>query len=241
MSTRRSASRLLIILSFVIDKTTPEHNHKAVVEHYARLAPKYDARWDRYTQRTLSTAMRQIDAALPAQHSGRLLDVACGTGRLAEMLLRQRPEVRIMGVDLSPEMIEVARHRMATAGDGRLEWHVAPAEDVPAADGSFDVVACNNAFHLIPDATAALREFHRVLKPGGRLVIVDWCREFLTIAGLLAVTRPFDRQARRVETLAELAARIERAGFCMIHRERFRATWFWGLMCVAAEKSAPAP
>jgi ubiquinone/menaquinone biosynthesis C-methylase UbiE len=231
---RRACSRGFI-LPTVIGKATPEKNPAAVVEHYAKLAPKYDERWDHYTQRTLSAAIAQIDAALPADRGegGRVLDVACGTGRLEEMLLRRRPGVHIMGVDLSPDMIEVARQRVDA--NGQVEWRVASADDIPVEDASFDVVTCNNAFHLIPDQHAALREFRRVLRPGGRLVMVDWCREFPTIAGVLILSRAFGRQYRRIETIDGFSRLLEAAGFRVIHREKFHATWFWGVMCVAAE------
>jgi ubiquinone/menaquinone biosynthesis C-methylase UbiE len=216
----------------VIGKAAPKRNPTAVVEHYAKLAPKYDARWDRYTERTLGAALRQIEAALPP--SGRLLDIACGTGRLADMLLRRHPHVNITGVDLSPEMIDVAKQRVGA--NDQVRWHIAPADAIPAADGTFDVVTCNNAFHLIPEPLAALREFHRVLKPDGRLVIVDWCREFATIRGVLIFSRVFGKQYRRIETVTGFVNILERGGFRVVRREKFRATWFWGVMCIAAEK-----
>ncbi|HRP62028.1 MAG TPA: methyltransferase domain-containing protein [Phycisphaerales bacterium] len=214
----------------MISKAAPDTNHSAVVEHYARLAPKYDRRWDRYTRRTLAAAMSMMD--LSGDPS--ILDVACGTGRLAQMALDRNPRVRIMGVDLSPEMIEVAKQRIPESPS--VSWAVSPAEQLPADDCQFDIVTCANAFHLVADPAKCLAEFRRVLKPGGTLIIIDWCREFWTVWLLLRLSRLFGKQYRNIETLKGLSRTLEAARFSVIHKDKFKATWFWGMMCVVAQK-----
>lgn len=164
-----------------------------------------------------------------------LLDVACGTGRLGAMIRATGLETEIVGVDLSPEMIAIARERFRD--DSGMQWQVASAESLPMEDASFDTVVCANAFHLIPDQSAAAREFHRVLQPGGRLIVMDWCREYLTMAALLCWSRRLGRQYRVVLRSDELSELIEAAGFRTIDADRFKATWFWGLMILRAERT----
>lgn len=214
----------------VISKAAPDNNHSAVVEHYARLASKYDRRWDRYTTRTLAAAMSMMDlSGDPA-----ILDVACGTGRLAQMALERNPRVRLMGVDLSPEMIDVAKQRIPESES--VSWAVSPAEQLPAEDGQFDIVTCANAFHLVADPAQCLAEFRRVLKPGGTLIIIDWCRAFWTVWLVLRLSRLFGRQYRNIETVPGLTARLESAGFRVQQHRTFKATPIWGLMILRATK-----
>lgn len=211
----------------------PKENHAAVVEHYARLAPNYDARWDRYSRATLDAVLQQIDP----RRTDALLDVACGTGRFAEMIRSLKPSLSITGVDLSPAMIEVARKRLPPAPiNPGVSWLVGPAESLPVKNDAFDVVTCANAFHLVADPRKALAEFHRALKPGGSLILIDWCREYPTILAVLIGSRLFGRQYRRIQTRSALTRLVESAGFHVRHIQKFKATWFWGMMCLRAEK-----
>jgi ubiquinone/menaquinone biosynthesis C-methylase UbiE len=99
-----------------------------------------------------------------------VLDVGCGTGALLDIVLATRPGVRALGIDLSPEMIEVARERL---GD-RADLRVADAEALPFPDGRVDLVVCVDSFHHYPHPAAALAEMRRVTRPGGALVLGDW-------------------------------------------------------------------
>ena len=212
------------------DDSRRAQNHRAVVEHYAGIAEAYDRRWDRYTERTLGTLIEHLDL----ERANDLLDVACGTGRLEVKLRERKPALRLTGTDLSPDMIRVARKRLPD-GDS-LRWDVAPAEALPYGDASFDAVVCANAFHLVPDQPAALKEFHRVLRPNGQLVIVDWCPEYWTVALLLRGSRLLGRQYRQLYRTRDFSAIVERHGFTVRTARPFRATWFWGLHVIAAER-----
>jgi ubiquinone/menaquinone biosynthesis C-methylase UbiE len=201
-----------------------------VVRHYAALAGEYDRKWDRYTRASLGTLMKQLDLS----GEERLLDAACGTGRFAEMLRARHPNLRITGTDLSPEMIAVARRRQPE--NELTRWQVVPAESLPFEDGSFDAVTCANAFHLIPDQHKALREFARVARPGATVCIVDWCREYVQIRALQAFSRVVGKQYRIILTRDELREMMQRAGLRVRNAVTFKATWFWGLMCVTATR-----
>ena len=113
-------------------------------------------------------ARRLLDAARPATGE-RVLDVACGTGLAARLALGAVGEDgSVAGLDANPGMIAVAR-RVNPPG---IEWHEAPADDIPLADASVDLVLCSMGLQFFADKVAALREMRRVLAPGGR---VAWC------------------------------------------------------------------
>jgi ubiquinone/menaquinone biosynthesis C-methylase UbiE len=128
----------------------------------------------------------------------------------------------------------VAREHFAD--DDRYHFQSASAEHLPFDASSFDVVVCNNAFHLILHAAAALREFHRVLKVGGQVIIIDWCRDAPQMALMAVGLRLTDRQSRRIRTLNALTSLVEEHGFDIKHRERFLVPPLWGLLAVVAAK-----
>ncbi len=108
-----------------------------------------------------------------ARSDVRLLDVACGTGRTLAQIARAHPRLRLYGLDLSPYYLQVARRVLADVADVSL---VADnAERLPFRSGYFDVVTSVFLFHELPRPArrAVLAEMHRVLRPGGLLVIVD--------------------------------------------------------------------
>jgi ubiquinone/menaquinone biosynthesis C-methylase UbiE len=113
--------------------------------------------------------------ALAAPQPGeRVLDVACGTGAVARLAAqRVGPTGAVAGLDLNPEMLVVARSQPPPDGT-RIAWHEGNASAMPLADAAFEVVLCQQGVQFFPDRAAALREMHRVLAPGGRLVLSVW-------------------------------------------------------------------
>jgi 2-polyprenyl-3-methyl-5-hydroxy-6-metoxy-1,4-benzoquinol methylase len=104
----------------------------------------------------------------------RVIDVGCGAG--VDSLIATRmvgPEGRVMGVDMTPAMLEKARKSAHDMGLTNVEFREGYMEQLPAPDGWADVVISNGVLNLAPDKASALLEFHRVLKPAGRLQIAD--------------------------------------------------------------------
>jgi len=98
----------------------------------------------------------------------RVLDAACGTGVVAKLAAeRVAPGGSVTGLDLNQAMLEVARE--TTPAGVAIDWHQAPAAQLPLPDESFDAVLCGMGLQFFPDGEAGLREFHRVLVAGGRL------------------------------------------------------------------------
>lgn len=100
-----------------------------------------------------------------------VLDVATGTGHAA---LALAPLVaRVTGLDLTPEMLEQARRLAESRGIDNVEWIVGDAHALPFPDSSFDIWMARAAPHHFDDLGGAIREAHRVLRPGGSVVIID--------------------------------------------------------------------
>jgi ubiquinone/menaquinone biosynthesis C-methylase UbiE len=102
-----------------------------------------------------------------------VLDVACGTGIGARTALEVGTSGRIVGLDIDAGCIEYARRQSQERGDA-IEWRCASAIELPFDDGSFDACLCVHGLQFFPDPVKALREMHRVLKGGGRLVALTW-------------------------------------------------------------------
>ncbi len=110
----------------------------------------------------------------PIRAGESVLDLGCGAGFdafIAAQLVG--PAGRVVGIDLSPEMLAVARAGQAEAGFPEVEFREASVEALPFPDASFDVALSNGVLNLVPDKPAALREIFRVLRPGGRLQACD--------------------------------------------------------------------
>jgi ubiquinone/menaquinone biosynthesis C-methylase UbiE len=107
-----------------------------------------------------------------------VLDIGCGTGTLAIAAKRRvGPSAVVHGIDVSPEMIARARRKAKKAGEA-IAFEVAAAQSLPFPDARFDVVLSTVMLHHLPRAARqqAVREARRVLKPGGRLLAVDFVR-----------------------------------------------------------------
>lgn len=148
------------------------------------------------------------------------------------MLRAEWPSIRFVGVDLSEDMLAVARQRLPEQSG--VEWRLGKAEHLPLPSGRFDVVTCTNAFHLVADQLVALSELRRVLRPGGTLVLIDWCRDYSAQKGIQLAAHLFGRQARRVLTLREAEDLLTQAGFAVQRGRRFKATWLWGMFVIEA-------
>jgi ubiquinone/menaquinone biosynthesis C-methylase UbiE len=108
---------------------------------------------------------------------GRMLDIGTGPGQIPLLVCARDPSAHVIGVDLSEQMLRHARAEAeASPYADRLEYRRGDAKGLEFADAHFDVVYSNTILHHIPDPLPFLREAHRVLRPGGALLIRDLFR-----------------------------------------------------------------
>ncbi len=164
-------------------------------KEYAEVAGSPDKGFHFHTGRTLAKLLGYAEAWVDALPEGaveslagtgnpftlgelipgeRVVDVGCGAG--FDSLIAARfvgPTGHVIGVDMTPEMLEKARNAVAEAGLSHAEIREGYAESLPVPDSWADVVISNGVVNLCPDKPAVFGEMSRVLKPGGRIQIAD--------------------------------------------------------------------
>lgn len=123
-----------------------------------------DVRWRK-------TLVRKLAALGPSE----VLDVATGTGDLAIAIARAMPASRVTGLDIAEEMLAIGRTKVSTAGlADRINFETGDAECLPYPDGSFDAITVAFGVRNFEDLNAGLKEMYRVLRPGGRLFVLEF-------------------------------------------------------------------
>jgi demethylmenaquinone methyltransferase/2-methoxy-6-polyprenyl-1,4-benzoquinol methylase len=136
------------------------------------------ARYD-FVNRVISLGIdqswrRKTVAALELAENARALDLATGTGDLALLIASAAPSSRVVGLDPSRKMLDVAHEKVAAAGLAeRIELVLGDAEALPFPDATFDGVSIAFGIRNVPDRARALAEMARVLRPGGRAAVLE--------------------------------------------------------------------
>ena len=163
-----------------------------------------------------------ITRFLRTEPGTRLLDIACGTGRTLHQIARTHPALRLWGVDLSPAYVKVARKRLADVSEITLA--VENAEQLPFADGAFDVVTSVYLFHELPRRARrnVAREMFRVVRSGG-LVVIEDSAQIAESTDIASALRQFPRDFHEpyyAEYLDDdLAALLREVGFTVTASE----------------------
>lgn len=148
-----------------------EAKSRYVKELFTALAKRYDVMTDVWTLGLHRLWKRQAMELCALRPGERVLDVATGTGDLAVLAAAATgPEGQVVGVDSCAAMLEVARRRQHEA----IDFHEGDAMDLPFQDASFDVVTIGFGLRNVADRAQALRESRRVLRPSGRLMVLDF-------------------------------------------------------------------
>jgi ubiquinone/menaquinone biosynthesis C-methylase UbiE len=188
--------------------------NSAVTRMWSFLAPAYDQPF--LQQWVYRPPHDEVIAQLRDHHSRKIADIACGTGILSDRIERElHPEV-VYGVDMSDGMLEQARAR-----SDRVQWLRGPAEQLPFDDGALDAVVTTSAFHFF-DQPAALREFHRVLRPGGLAAV----SALSTRRRLMRSPSANRWKPQHNAAPAEVRSIFEEAGFAVTDQHRIpRPVW----------------
>lgn len=140
---------------------------------------QFDERAARRTEATYTTPdvieqRRRVLAALELRPGERVLDIGSGPGLLAvEMAAAVGPGGHVLGIDVSDDMLALAAARDIPPGSAPVRFHRGGAERLPVLDASLDVVVTTQVLEYVTDVRQALRETHRVLRPGGRALVLD--------------------------------------------------------------------
>jgi len=184
---------------------------------WAKQAPRYDKAIDFFERRVFGSEHREWACS---RASGQTLEVAIGTGL---NLMHYPNEVSLTGIDLSPEMLGIARKRAASSGRAP-DLREADAHRLPFHDATFDTVVSTYSLCNIPDPRRAVGEMKRVLRPGGRLVLVDHIRS--SVGPIFWLQKGIEFFSRRVDGEYMTRRPLEQViaeGFVVEERDRTRA------------------
>jgi demethylmenaquinone methyltransferase/2-methoxy-6-polyprenyl-1,4-benzoquinol methylase len=160
-------------------KTVETHEkEKLVADVFHSVAEKYDLMNDLMSL-GMHRLWKRFTIEQAALHPGqRVLDVASGTGDLAKVFAKKVGKLgKVVMTDINDAMLEVGRDRMIDAGlISNIDYVIADAEKLPFADNDFDCVSIAFGLRNVTNKEAALRSMYRVLKPGGKLLILEFSK-----------------------------------------------------------------
>ncbi len=195
------------------DRLVPRAELDRVRRIWARLAPRYDQKV-RLPERLLFEGGREW---VCSRAHGDVLEVSVGTGR---NLPHYPPGVRITAVDISAEMLEIARSRAAELRRD-VDLRVGDAESLEFSDASFDAVVCTLSLCSIPDPRAAVAEMNRVLRAGGRVLLLEHVRSpHLLVRTIQRALEPFTVWLEGDHLVREPLDLLAAAGFHVDELER---------------------
>jgi ubiquinone/menaquinone biosynthesis C-methylase UbiE len=187
-------------------------------------------RWHRYWDkkaRSYDREMRFMERVLfgdsrgwaCSQASGEVLEVAVGTGLNLEVY---PPDIRLTGIDLSQEMLAIAAARARELGR-EVELRQGDAHSLPFPAASFDTVVCTFGLCAIPDIDAALDEMTQVLRPGGKLILVDHvASSSRVVRGLLRALEVITVPLASEHFLRRPLIKVRQRAFTIERAERFK-------------------
>jgi demethylmenaquinone methyltransferase/2-methoxy-6-polyprenyl-1,4-benzoquinol methylase len=215
---------------------TGQERAQYVQNMFTRIARRYDLMNRLMTGAQDVRWRKQVIKLARLTPEARLLDLGSGTGDLANEARRQQPGARIFAADFTLEMMRVGQERF-----GQLNWSATDALQLPFADQTFDAVVSGFLMRNVIDVGQALKEQFRVLKPGGRIVILDttrpkrnvlspfiWLHMHVVIpalGGMISGVRDaytyLPDSTEGFLTAENLAVRMAAAGFKNIHFKRY--------------------
>lgn len=209
--------------------TTPGRRFNDTVTRFWTLAaPVYDLPFLQHW--VYRPAQDEVLAALRTHGARRIADIACGTGILATRIQDELHPDQVSGVDMSDGMLEQARARST-----KVHWQKGPAERLPFDDGALDAVVSTSAFHFF-DQPAALREFYRVLAPGGLVAVATISPPMPAVLSRLS-SGP--SSAAHNPSPAQMRTLFDTAGFTLTDQHRVdRPLWtrgVWDLITIGTK------
>jgi ubiquinone/menaquinone biosynthesis C-methylase UbiE len=156
---------------------------------------------------------RAVSESLPSIGQGAtVVDLGCGPGLLSIELCRLLPDARIIGLDPSTDMLEVARRNADEAGVANFETRLGGAEHMPLESNSVDLLVTQGSLHEWDSVEEGLSEILRILRPGGSLIVKDFNRNWLS-RWKRALVEPFHHLRMFKYSFDDVVAFLDNAGF----------------------------
>jgi ubiquinone/menaquinone biosynthesis C-methylase UbiE len=140
------------------------------------------ARWTKMASKLTYApfARKVVENLAPLERDSVIVDLGTGPGILSIELHKLLPQAKIIGVDLSSDMLEIARKNADEAGMSNYEMRLGRAEEIPVESNSVNLVVTQSSFHEWENPQKGLSEILRILKPGGSLILKDYNRGWLS-------------------------------------------------------------
>lgn len=205
-----------------------DNSEKRSIEQFNTWSKDYDQKrfWPFYFS---NAAVLQT---VNPQESSSILDVGCGTGILLQQMAQLNKGLNLCGLDISPKMVEVTRAKLGTLA----KVQQGSANNFPYADNMFDYVTCATSFHHYPNPDNSLREMFRVLKSGGKLVVLDPFtngRPRKVICAILDTV--FDEKGTKLFAKEQMYDMFNQVGFKHIVQKTY---WYYKLMTIGIKTHA---
>lgn len=190
---------------------------KNSIEEFTKWADNYDNPLTSITFRQTNAKIVQL---LNPKRNSSFLDVGCGSGILLKNLLNLNRNIKLYGLDITPKMVEVAKRKFVN--EPSVEIMLGSAINMPYKNNTFDYVTCASSFHHHPDPLQSAKEMVRVLKPGGKLLILDMCIEGLLRKLLFKIENVYHNEGKVFRlTNKEMYDLYEKIGLKQIKQSTF--------------------
>lgn len=203
----------------------------AVRRKYNWLAKIYDIIYANYVRKTVRYAAQ----AVPLHGYEKILDIGCGTGPLEKRLLEKAPQLTIVGIDISADMLERAQKKLAPFPNISLKEGDFLKMDLP--DNHFDIVFSLSNFHYFRNPLPLLKKIGQSLKPGGLFILIDWNRDSFQGKLYNYYMRSLDSAFAKVYTPKEVTDLLEKTGFTTQKIDLFCVDLRWRMMRLIAKKA----
>ncbi len=148
-------------------------SHEKVKRIFTEIANDYDRVNRIISLGQIDRWRRRLVSVMEIPERGSILDLGCGTGKLTRLIANKVNNGKILGIDLTPEMIEIARNRLPAEYKNTVDFSLGAGEDLDLPSDSFDVVTSAFTLRNVDDLKKVISEMRRVVKPGGKVYSLE--------------------------------------------------------------------